>query len=141
MRRPFHSTALAYALGTLLVLCLCTRPVTGQDDARLDAALAEAKAQLDREKAEWKAARKAFEKSKAALGQSTDRLQEKLEKVYGRWGAPVLFFAWLPFVGDPLTVAAGVLRVNLYVFTFWVVLGKMFRYYILIAAVTGQGVP
>lgn len=62
---------------------------------------------------------------------------EKLEKVYGRWGAPVLFFAWLPFVGDPLTVAAGVLRVNIYVFMFWVVLGKMLRYYILIAATVG----
>ena len=62
---------------------------------------------------------------------------EKMEKVYGRWGAPVLFFAWLPFVGDPLTVAAGVLRVNIYVFTFWVVLGKLFRYYILITAIVG----
>ncbi len=62
---------------------------------------------------------------------------EKSEKVYGRWGAPVLFFAWLPFVGDPLTVAAGALRVNIYVFTFWVVLGKMFRYYILITAAAG----
>ena len=62
---------------------------------------------------------------------------EKLEKVYGRWGAPVLFFAWLPFVGDTLTVAAGVLRVNIYVFTFWVVLGKLFRYYVLITAIVG----
>ncbi|MCP3955731.1 MAG: DedA family protein [Desulfobacterales bacterium] len=62
---------------------------------------------------------------------------EKTEKVYGRYGAPILFFAWLPFVGDPLTIAAGALRVNLYVFTFWVVLGKAFRYYILIGAVTG----
>jgi len=63
--------------------------------------------------------------------------QERLERVYGRWGAPVLFFAWLPFVGDPLTVAAGVLRVNPWVFMFWVVLGKMFRYYVLIAATAG----
>lgn len=62
---------------------------------------------------------------------------ERLEKVYGRWGAPVLFFAWLPFVGDPLTVAAGVLRVNVYLFMFWVILGKMFRYYLLIAAAAG----
>lgn len=62
---------------------------------------------------------------------------EKTEKVYGRYGAPILFFAWLPFVGDPLTIAAGVLRVNLYVFTFWVVLGKAFRYYILIHATAG----
>lgn len=63
--------------------------------------------------------------------------QEKLEKVYGRYGAPVLFFAWLPFVGDPLTVVAGALRVNPWVFISWVVLGKMFRYYFLIVAVTG----
>ncbi len=60
---------------------------------------------------------------------------EKLEKVYGKWGAPILFFAWLPIVGDPLTVAAGVFRVNIYVFTFWVVLGKAFRYFILINGV------
>ena len=62
---------------------------------------------------------------------------EKLENVYGRWGSPALFFAWLPVVGDPLTVVAGALRVNIYLFAFWVVLGKMFRYYILIEAVTG----
>ena len=64
---------------------------------------------------------------------------DRLERVYGRWGAPVLFFAWLPFVGDPLTVAAGVLRVNPWVFLAWVVLGKMFRYYVLIAAAAGWG--
>ena len=62
---------------------------------------------------------------------------ERLERVYGRWGAPVLLFAWLPFVGDPLTVAAGALRVNPWVFLFWVVMGKMFRYYVLIAAAAG----
>jgi membrane protein YqaA with SNARE-associated domain len=62
---------------------------------------------------------------------------EKTENIYGRYGAPILFFAWLPFVGDPLTIAAGALRVNPYVFAFWVVLGKAFRYYILIHAVAG----
>jgi membrane protein YqaA with SNARE-associated domain len=67
-----------------------------------------------------------------------DRAQlAKLENAYGRWGAPILFFAWLPFVGDPLTVAAGAFRVKLYQFTFWVVLGKMLRYYFLISAAAG----
>jgi len=60
---------------------------------------------------------------------------DRFERGYGRWGAPILFFAWLPIVGDPLTVAAGVFRVNIYVFTFWVVLGKAFRYFILINGV------
>ncbi len=62
---------------------------------------------------------------------------DRLERIYGRWGAPALFFAWLPIVGDPLTVAAGVLRINIYVFTFWVVLGKAFRYFILIESAAG----
>ena len=39
-------------------------------------------------------------------------------KTFGKWGSPALFFAWLPIVGDPLTVVAGVLRVNLLPFIF-----------------------
>ena len=62
---------------------------------------------------------------------------DKAAKTCSRWGSPVLFFAWLPFIGDPLTVAAGVLRINIYAFTFWVVLGKMSRYWVLIAAAAG----
>jgi membrane protein YqaA with SNARE-associated domain len=62
---------------------------------------------------------------------------DRAAQICSRWGAPVLFFAWLPFVGDPLTLAAGVLRVNIYAFTFWVVLGKMARYWILITTAVG----
>lgn len=54
------------------------------------------------------------------------------EAVYGRWGAPILFFAWMPIVGDPLTLAAGVLKVPLPVFIFWVALGKALRYVLVI---------
>ena len=55
-----------------------------------------------------------------------------LEQKFQRWGAPVLFFAWVPVVGDPLTVVAGGLNLNLYVFIFWVALGKAFRYALLV---------
>ena len=55
-----------------------------------------------------------------------------LERKFQRWGSPVLFFAWTPLVGDPLTVVAGGLNLNLYVFIFWVALGKAFRYALLI---------
>ncbi|MBI9075022.1 MAG: DedA family protein [Desulfatibacillum sp.] len=60
---------------------------------------------------------------------------EQAERVFGRWGSPVLFFAWLPIVGDPLTVVAGILRVSLLSFIFWVVLGKGARYFLILAGV------
>ena len=56
---------------------------------------------------------------------------EKLEKnrnLYRRWGAPILFFSWVPIIGDPLTVVAGMVRVRPIVFSFWVILGKILRY-------------
>lgn len=58
-----------------------------------------------------------------------DHARLKAEKTFGRWGAPVLFFSWLPVVGDPITLAAGVLKVNPVAFLFWVITGKAFRYW------------
>lgn len=58
--------------------------------------------------------------------------RHKFERIYQKWGAPILFFSWAPVVGDPLTVAAGVFKLNLYLFTFWVILGKAFRYALVI---------
>ncbi len=52
---------------------------------------------------------------------------------YQKWGSPILLFAWAPVVGDPLTVVAGVLNIKIYIFTFWVTLGKALRYGFLIA--------
>jgi membrane protein YqaA with SNARE-associated domain len=54
-----------------------------------------------------------------------------LDRAHGwfqRWGAWSLLFAWFPFVGDPLTVAAGVLRVDFRLFVLLVGLGKALRY-------------
>lgn len=67
---------------------------------------------------------------------------QRARRLYGRWGIPVLFFSWLPIIGDPLTVLGGVLRVPLPVFTFWVVLGRSLRYAVvlgLIRAIFGWG--
>ncbi len=61
--------------------------------------------------------------------------QQKSEKIYQKWGSPILFFAWIPIIGDPLTVVAGVFKLNLYIFIFWVVLGKAFRYFLVIMTV------
>ena len=63
----------------------------------------------------------------------------RAERIFSSWGAPVLFFAWAPVIGDPLTVVAGVFRINLFVFTIWVTAGKSFRYWLLILA--GETLP
>lgn len=47
---------------------------------------------------------------------------------YGRYGIWSLLFAWLPVVGDPLTLIAGVLRTDLRWFLLLVTAGKAARY-------------
>jgi membrane protein YqaA with SNARE-associated domain len=46
---------------------------------------------------------------------------------YGKWA---LFLSWVPFVGDPLTVVAGVLRVPIITFLIIVSVSKILRYVI-----------
>jgi membrane protein YqaA with SNARE-associated domain len=52
---------------------------------------------------------------------------------YGMWS---LLFAWLPIVGDPLTLVAGALRVPFWPFLILVATGKAARYAALAAGVT-----
>lgn len=53
---------------------------------------------------------------------------EKTRAIYSKWGTPVLVLSWVPVVGDPLTVVAGVVEVHIGVFSCWVIMGKMLRY-------------
>ncbi|MGP0566674.1 MULTISPECIES: YqaA family protein [unclassified Nitrospina] len=50
---------------------------------------------------------------------------------YQKYGTTSLLFAWVPVIGDPLTVAAGVLRVNLSTFLLLVTIGKLGRYVVI----------
>lgn len=56
----------------------------------------------------------------------------KAEVWFKRWGKWSLFFAWLPVVGDPLTLVAGVLRVHWLTFLLLVGVGKALRYALVI---------
>ena len=47
---------------------------------------------------------------------------------FRRFGVWSLLFAWLPLLGDPLTLAAGMLRVNVWLFLALVGAGKVARY-------------
>ena len=53
---------------------------------------------------------------------------ERAERWFGRWGTPSLLLAWLPVVGDPLCLLAGMLRVHPAWFVALVGTGKFARY-------------
>ncbi|MDP2697618.1 YqaA family protein [Thalassospira sp.] len=53
---------------------------------------------------------------------------ERAERWFNRYGLWALLFAWLPVIGDPLTLVAGALRVKFWPFVVLVTLGKAARY-------------
>ena len=83
------------------------------------------------------------------LGRSIERFrhhrwfpvsEQKLDKAqrfylrYGRWS---LLLSWVPIIGDPLTVIAGVMREPLWRFVLIVTLAKGTRYLVLTAVTVG----
>ena len=50
---------------------------------------------------------------------------------FEKYGIFSLLFAWMPIIGDPLTIAAGVLRVSIPLFLLLVALGKLGRYVVI----------
>ncbi len=56
---------------------------------------------------------------------------------YQRWGKWTLLLSWLPVVGDPLTVVAGLMREPLPVFLVLVTIAKVARYLVLAAVTLG----
>ena len=68
--------------------------------------------------------RRWFPVSEKALGRAS--------RQFTRFGLWSLLFSWLPIVGDPLTLIAGVLRVRFWVFLVLVSLGKGARYGLLL---------
>ena len=52
----------------------------------------------------------------------------KAENRFKKYGVFSLLFAWVPIIGDPLTVAAGILKINFIAFLFFVSIGKFLRY-------------
>lgn len=62
---------------------------------------------------------------------------ERASRWYRRYGRWSLLFSWLPVVGDPLTLVAGVLRESLWVFLLLVTLAKGLRYLALAALTLG----
>lgn len=72
--------------------------------------------------------------------------EQALEKKVGRhvrgleWtrkhGAPILFFSWMPLIGDILCVAAGWLRVGWLPAMLFIAVGKFARYWVVATAIS-----
>lgn len=84
-----------------------------------------------------------------ALGRSVDRFRDRrwfpvsyasLDRAarwYARWGHWSLLLSWMPVIGDPLTVVAGVLREPLWRFLLVVGFAKVARYVAVAAVALG----
>ncbi len=59
--------------------------------------------------------------------QEIQRARERFQS----WGTASLLLAWVPVLGDPLTVVAGMLRINLGIFILLVTIGKLGRYLVI----------
>ena len=57
--------------------------------------------------------------------------EERLSRVkdfYFKFGRYTLLFSWVPIVGDPITIVAGIMRERLLTFLVLVTIGKLARY-------------
>ena len=55
---------------------------------------------------------------------------ERSSKWFSKFGKLSLLFAWVPIIGDPLTLVAGLLRIRFLDFIILVAFGKVSRYLI-----------
>nr|WP_320166509.1 YqaA family protein [uncultured Methylophaga sp.] len=55
----------------------------------------------------------------------------KAENQFKKYGLISLCFAWLPIIGDPLTVMAGLIKIHLGWFIVLVTAGKLIRYIVI----------
>ncbi|OAN28460.1 YqaA family protein [Pseudomonas oryzihabitans] len=67
---------------------------------------------------------------------SSEKL-EKAQRAYQRYGRGSLLFSWVPIIGDPITVVAGILREPFWSFLVLVTLAKAARYLVLIGLTLG----
>lgn len=55
---------------------------------------------------------------------------------FKKYGLASLLLAWVPIIGDPITIVAGVLRINFGYFLVLVTLGKLARYWVIAYGIT-----
>ena len=63
---------------------------------------------------------------------------DKAQRWYRRYGKWSLLLSWMPVIGDPITIVAGVLREPFPIFLLLVTIAKTARYAVLAAATLGM---
>jgi len=61
---------------------------------------------------------------------------DRAERIYRRWGVWTLLLSWVPVVGDPLTLVAGILKTPLRIFLPLVFAAKLGRYLVVAGVVS-----
>ena len=62
---------------------------------------------------------------------------KRVQRAYAKWGAPLLFFSWLPFIGESISLAGGLFCIPLPIYSFWVLVGRGVRLAVLLWLVGG----
>ena len=75
-----------------------------------------------------------LEKKKLIQNSQLNRYKE----FFNRYGSFSLLLSWVPVIGDPITMVAGLLKYNIYKFIFWVTLAKFLRYSFLSYLIIGN---
>ena len=57
---------------------------------------------------------------------------DKYSRFYQKWGVWSILLAWMPIIGDPLTIIAGIFRTNIWLFLTLVTISKLSRYLLII---------
>lgn len=60
----------------------------------------------------------------------------KAQKGFARWGEWSVLLAWAPIIGDPITFAAGVMRMRFWLFLILVSVSKTIRYMVVLGLFT-----
>ena len=72
-------------------------------------------------------------KGKFSISEKTLQRGERFYKRYGRYS---LLLSWVPIIGDPITVVAGIMRENILIFLLLVSSAKLLRYLVVVGAVS-----
>lgn len=67
----------------------------------------------------------------------SDAALEKAQTRYARYGRWSLLLSWVPIIGDPITIVAGIMRERLLPFLLLVGIAKTGRYLVLVAIYLG----
>ena len=63
-----------------------------------------------------------------------DATNARAQAWFARYGIWSLLLSWVPIIGDPLTLVAGIMRVSIGPFLIFVAVGKVLRYALIVLA-------